>query len=150
MTAPCKNGSPTAKRRYRLTSKGRAARQREVVSPAFRARVLRYQASEQGKATRSRRRNGTPAGRAEIALANSRRRTRSTNPEAYAARVRQMLEQNEPCNHCGITAEQIDHILPLALGGTDDWTNLQALCKPCHGTKTREDLRRIRKVRREY
>ncbi|MFI6944989.1 HNH endonuclease [Streptomyces sp. NPDC050422] len=35
----------------------------------------------------------------------------------------------------------IDHVLPLAKGGRDVMSNIQALCKPCHKGKTREDFR---------
>ncbi len=30
----------------------------------------------------------------------------------------------------------IDHIIPIHMGGTNDWTNLCALCLQCHGKKT--------------
>ena len=33
----------------------------------------------------------------------------------------------------------IDHIVPLAAGGDNEPDNLQALCKPCHFTKTKEE-----------
>lgn len=33
-----------------------------------------------------------------------------------------------------------DHIKPLAKGGTDDDTNIQCLCEPCHAEKTAEDF----------
>lgn len=33
-----------------------------------------------------------------------------------------------------------DHIVPLANGGTDDDTNIQCLCGPCHTEKTAEDF----------
>ena len=36
-------------------------------------------------------------------------------------------------------ARHVDHIKPKAHGGTDDPANLQALCKPCHDTKTMAD-----------
>lgn len=29
----------------------------------------------------------------------------------------------------------VDHIIPLAQGGTNDWDNLQLLCIPCHTQK---------------
>jgi 5-methylcytosine-specific restriction endonuclease McrA len=35
----------------------------------------------------------------------------------------------------GLTAGDFDHIVPLALGGLNDVTNLQLLCKGCNGTK---------------
>ena len=44
------------------------------------------------------------------------------------------------CAHCGaITELETDHIIPLHKGGTDSWTNLQSLCKECHGRKTQKD-----------
>lgn len=36
-------------------------------------------------------------------------------------------------------AYAVDHITPKALGGTDDESNLQALCRPCHATKTAKE-----------
>ena len=37
----------------------------------------------------------------------------------------------------GIKASaQVDHIIPKSRGGTDDWSNLAALCLPCHSRKT--------------
>ena len=33
---------------------------------------------------------------------------------------------------------QVDHIEPLALGGSNGLANLQALCRPCHTQKTRD------------
>ena len=43
----------------------------------------------------------------------------------------------------------IDHILPLALGGTNEPNNLQVLCKPCHRSKTsHSDIPCIAKTKR--
>lgn len=33
----------------------------------------------------------------------------------------------------------VDHIVPKAKGGTDELSNLQSLCEPCHEIKTAED-----------
>lgn len=33
-------------------------------------------------------------------------------------------------------ATEVDHITPLAEGGTDDETNLESICTPCHRRKT--------------
>ena len=50
------------------------------------------------------------------------------------------FHQNCSCVKCGSTKNlQIDHILPLANGGTNDEDNLQALCKECHFEKTKEE-----------
>ena len=46
-----------------------------------------------------------------------------------------------PCVGCGGTDKFSltgDHVLPRALGGTDDWGNLQVLCRKCHKFKTFE------------
>lgn len=41
------------------------------------------------------------------------------------------------CAKCGAIADlETDHIVPLHKGGTNDWRNLQSLCRQCHATKT--------------
>lgn len=40
------------------------------------------------------------------------------------------------CQRCGSTDHiQIDHIVPLSLGGSNDFDNLQPLCRTCNGWK---------------
>ena len=48
-------------------------------------------------------------------------------------------------------AADLDHVVPLADGGTDDEANLQVLCKCCHGLKTECETytRKIRRIREE-
>ena len=46
------------------------------------------------------------------------------------------------CKHCQILLEatyEIDHIQPIYKGGNNNFENLQALCRNCHGKKTLED-----------
>jgi len=51
--------------------------------------------------------------------------------------------------HLGPRQPEVDHILPLALGGSlHDLKNLQVLCPKCHREKTREDIGAIAKARR--
>lgn len=38
-----------------------------------------------------------------------------------------------------ISGYQIDHIIELRYGGTNDRSNLQALCPGCHATKTNNE-----------
>lgn len=63
-----------------------------------------------------------------------------------AVETRKRRLRAEPlCRHClakGITtaATVPDHIVPLKDGGTDDDSNIQCLCEPCHEAKTRKDM----------
>ena len=44
----------------------------------------------------------------------------------------------QPCLRCGRPekAAQVDHIIPKAHGGSDDPSNCEAICVPCHLAKT--------------
>ena len=42
----------------------------------------------------------------------------------------------DACVKCGDKATEVDHIIELANGGTDDIENLQPLCSTCHKAKT--------------
>lgn len=57
------------------------------------------------------------------------------------------LALNPLCEEClthdrVTVANEVDHILPLAQGGTNELTNLRSLCKPCHSRKTARQSRR--------
>jgi len=62
------------------------------------------------------------------------------------------------CAQCGTIWEnlygnwQADHIIPLAVGGSFELTNVQTLCCSCHFAKSKADLKTIRefKERRRY
>lgn len=47
------------------------------------------------------------------------------------------------CQHCKHVTMvlELDHIRNKALGGTDDKSNLQSLCTPCHKKKTQMESR---------
>jgi len=36
------------------------------------------------------------------------------------------------CQYCGCTADSIDHIMPRSRGGTHEWENVAAACRPCN------------------
>ncbi len=39
------------------------------------------------------------------------------------------------CSYCGQDAKEVDHIIPVAHGGTDDEANLTAACVKCNRSK---------------
>lgn len=39
------------------------------------------------------------------------------------------------CQACGQPGEHVDHVVPRRLGGTDELSNLQLLCKQCNLSK---------------
>lgn len=51
-----------------------------------------------------------------------------------------LRRDNHACHYCGAKAPDVkltvDHVVPVALGGTDDPTNLVAACDTCNGGKT--------------
>ncbi|MCX0337428.1 HNH endonuclease [Acinetobacter radioresistens] len=53
------------------------------------------------------------------------------------------LRDEWTCCSCGrVTHElELDHIVNVAQGGTDDETNLQSLCVECHKKKTSKESR---------
>ena len=48
------------------------------------------------------------------------------------------------CKQMGRITEstEMDHIVNVAEGGTDDESNLQSLCTPCHDAKSQAEARR--------
>ncbi len=67
-----------------------------------------------------------------------RRRGTSTERGYGAAwrRTRALFLAGHPLCSCGAPATDADHIVPRAQGGSDEFSNLQALCHACHARKT--------------
>lgn len=68
-----------------------------------------------------------------------------------------LRDQGGCCADCGDNIEgsdfDIDHVIPLAIGGADGRPNYQALCEPCHDAKTRGfggDISRAAKAKRVH
>lgn len=51
-----------------------------------------------------------------------------------------LRRDNHTCRYCGVAAPDVkltvDHVIPVALGGLDDPSNLVAACGPCNSGKT--------------
>jgi 5-methylcytosine-specific restriction protein A len=60
-------------------------------------------------------------------------------------KLRRLVAAERPaiCVRCGRAdvsrRMHLDHIRPLAAGGSNDPDNLQWLCQPCHNRKTKEE-----------
>ena len=54
-----------------------------------------------------------------------------------------LIEILGDCVVCGMPAEEIDHVLPLAEGGRHILGNIQPMCSACHLAKTKADCRRM-------
>ena len=61
-----------------------------------------------------------------------------------------MKEQRQSCTTCGTPVStgdysncDVDHIIPLIHGGTNDFSNLQIVCVPCHRKKSSLECRRV-------
>ncbi len=52
----------------------------------------------------------------------------------------------EGCGHSRVL--ELDHVIPLELGGTNANFNIEPLCRTHHAEKTREDIRAIAKAKR--
>jgi len=69
--------------------------------------------------------------------------SRQRNKGAHWRRLRRAVFERDKyqCQGCGLFGQvlECDHKLPLDEGGTDDMSNLQALCVSCHFAKTRRE-----------
>lgn len=43
-----------------------------------------------------------------------------------------MARDGHRCQYCGATADSIDHVVPRSRGGTHEWENVTAACRPCN------------------
>ena len=71
----------------------------------------------------------------------------------WSAKIRPMVLARDlylcqPCLTAGRTtqADAVDHIIPKAQDGTDDYENLQAICDSCHKRKTRDEMKTTKRV----
>lgn len=72
---------------------------------------------------------------------NTYSRNQAVNRQRYGSnwqRIRKMFVARHPfCEEClkknkYVPVQDVHHIVPLSRGGTNDFSNLQSLCKSCH------------------
>ncbi len=74
-----------------------------------------------------------------------------SHPEVSSRTAYLLKRQKGKCAHCELHFHEwdvleVDHIIPRALGGKDEYKNLQLLHRHCHDEKTRYDLIEIGKM----
>lgn len=74
---------------------------------------------------------------------NRRARLRNSKGQHTASQIQAMLEyQRHKCPNCRVSLKRgyhVDHIVPIALGGSNGIENIQLLCGPCNQTKHAKD-----------
>ena len=70
--------------------------------------------------------------------------TLKTKKRNVGESLKKMVAANQQwrCGHCKLLlppSYEIDHIIPLYMGGSNHISNLNALCRNCHGNKTMSD-----------
>ncbi|KYC39394.1 hypothetical protein WA1_32205 [Scytonema hofmannii PCC 7110] len=73
-----------------------------------------------------------------------------THPEMPNRKAKLLKQQKGKCPWCGLSFQswdviEEDHKIPKALGGKDEYKNLQLLHRHCHDEKTAIDLKEIRR-----
>ena len=76
-----------------------------------------------------------------IDFVNKWNQPQKKNTRAVSPLTKKIVASNQKwkCNQCGMILDysyEVDHIIPLFKGGTNDVNNLVALCRNCHGRKT--------------
>ena len=87
-------------------------------------------------------------------LAPWQHRTKSSGHVPGSLRYDIFRRAKGRCEACGVSAEEraleVDHIVPRNKGGTDDPSNLQALCYRCNAQKRDRDDTNFTSVRESY
>lgn len=75
----------------------------------------------------------------------------SSRGSSWAITRAAVLERDHhTCAYCGREADQVDHILAKANGGTDDMSNLIAACQPCNRHKSDKAIVRMSWVNKDW
>jgi len=77
------------------------------------------------------------------------RRTQPLPPDWQRTRRRILREHRAICYLCGKPgADQVDHVVPVSRGGTDEDANLRPVHRRCHERKTGREARAAQPNRR--
>ncbi|MFJ4474852.1 HNH endonuclease [Streptomyces xanthochromogenes] len=76
--------------------------------------------------------------------ARKSKRNESRSSGWNRVRLAILRRDNHRCYLCGSKANEVDHIVPVAFGGTESPLNLAACCGTCHREKTRREARQGR------
>lgn len=79
----------------------------------------------------------------------NRLRRRAIAPPDDTANEYALILRGDPCCYCGAPMEHVDHITPIARGGTGAWDNLTAACASCNTRKSARDLLSFLALRRD-
>lgn len=88
-------------------------------------------------------RNGRCDSHQPTPFAGAKERWNANRPKGYAALRRRVIrEAGGLCENCGQPGHEVDHIIPVAKGGTWARENLWLLCEQCHDEKSKKERRR--------
>lgn len=51
-----------------------------------------------------------------------------------------VIVSHDPCSYCGGAGGTIDHVTPIKVGGTNNWSNLTGACRSCNSSKSSRAL----------
>ena len=140
----CLYCEPCTKERYRSVQEAHARSRRE--KPEFKAYQRQWRSRPEWQARereRAKERRKTKAGQQADSVFNHKRRTRKKKQLGVVSidiKKQLVTSQYGKCANCNQRLEakqtELDHILPLSLGGMHDDSNLQVLCSTCNRRKS--------------
>lgn len=131
-----KYGAYKGRTEEQLARHRREERERRLANPERARRIKRaeYERNREKYAARTkrwRRENAERRRKQSVVDARRRRLDRDADAVAYADVLRR-----DVCSYCGTShTDEVDHIVPSARGGANNWTNLTAACRRCNLTK---------------
>jgi hypothetical protein len=64
----------------------------------------------------------------------------SRMPYDYVSGLYVRMLRCDPCAYCDAPSEVIDHVVPVASGGPNDWANYTGACAACNARKSAKPL----------